>query len=394
MENNGSRFSLRDLPLPAKLVVTVFLIAVGIGYFWGLMQMHFKHAAKGSLMASPTDVVEKFSGQHAPWERADVPADAKTDDKKPTNAAPVKFVAGVKIKSIIDARCATCHGKDGEKSEIPLENWDDVKKLLDPSPEKSKFHKVIAKETEENFNKDNMTQAFTLKSVVKFENDEIDWKELLKKHMDLEPAIRAERLTERLAIKLWLEQGAPESAYEKNAFPLSEELAKQPLNQDWKTPAPEMSQKEKAAAAAAKRKKNPKDSQLSVESLTQSTHAHLLSFSMLWALTGLAFAFTTYPFWMRVAVAPIVLVAQVADIGCWWLARLPDIGPYFAFAIMGTGALVALGLSAQILLSLFNMYRGKGKVVLLLLALIAVGSGGVVYLKYVGPMVALEREGG
>ena len=84
----------------------------------------------------------------------------------------------------------------------------------------------------------------------------------------------------------------------------------------------------------------------------------------------------------------------MADIGCWWLARLPDIGPYFAFAIRGTGAIVALGLSAQILLSLFNMYRGKGKVVLLLLALIAAGSGGVVYLKYVAPLVALEKEGG
>ena len=29
-----NRFTLRDLPLPAKLVVTCFLISVGIGYLW------------------------------------------------------------------------------------------------------------------------------------------------------------------------------------------------------------------------------------------------------------------------------------------------------------------------------------------------------------------------
>ena len=26
--------------------------------------------------------------------------------------------------------------------------------------------------------------------------------------------------------------------------------------------------------------------------------------------------------WVRVLVAPIVLIAQVADVSCWWLARI------------------------------------------------------------------------
>ena len=33
---------------------------------------------------------------------------------------------------------------------------------------------------------------------------------------------------------------------------------------------------------------------------------------------------------------------QVADVLCWWLARLPDVGPYFAVAILGTGAIVGV----------------------------------------------------
>ena len=49
----NQRFTLRDLPLPAKLVLTVFLMSVGLGYMWGMAQMHFKHAAgSGDLLPS------------------------------------------------------------------------------------------------------------------------------------------------------------------------------------------------------------------------------------------------------------------------------------------------------------------------------------------------------
>ena len=64
------------------------------------------------------------------------------------------------------------------------------------------------------------------------------------------------------------------------------------------------------------------------------------------------------------------------DLSCWWLARLDNIGPDFALAIMGTGAIVGVGLMLQVVLSLFNMYRWPGKVVLLLL-FAATAAGGV-----------------
>ncbi len=35
MSEAAARFSLRDLPLPAKLVITCFLLAVGGGYYGG-----------------------------------------------------------------------------------------------------------------------------------------------------------------------------------------------------------------------------------------------------------------------------------------------------------------------------------------------------------------------
>ena len=63
---------------------------------------------------------------------------------------------------------------------------------------------------------------------------------------------------------------------------------------------------------------------------------------MLWMLTGLIFAFSSYAKWFRCILAPLVLLAQVADVSCWWLARLHGVGPYFALAIIGTGTVVGL----------------------------------------------------
>ena len=411
MNESSSRPTLRDLPLPAKLVVSTFLISVGLGYCWALMQLHFKHATPGNLAPTPEDVVAKFSGQRLPWDKEE----AKPDDNAPAPQAEPKRdadprrvdkrgekepepkkdallkVAGIKIKSLIEARCAGCHGKDGEKDDIPIDTYANIKKLLADPPQKGSIHKTIKNDNEDGFGKDSMAQAFTKKSFGKIGDEELEWKDLIKKRPEAE--IRPERDTERKAMVAWIEAGAPEKAFTDDAFPLPADLRGKPLTKEFTTDALEPTKEEKdAAVAAAKKKKDPKQCQITVESLTTSTHAHLLTFSLLWAATGLVFAFTSYPYILRITLAPIVLIAQVADIGCWWLARLPDVGPYFALAIMATGGIVGLGIVLQIVLSLFNMYGGKGKVILLILMLIAGAGGGIVYGKYIAPMVAEEKQ--
>jgi hypothetical protein len=239
-----------------------------------------------------------------------------------------------------------------------------------------------------------MAQAFTTKSFEEFEidgkKDTLEWKDQIKQRPEAE--LLAERDVERLAIKLWVEVGAPRDSYEKDAFPLPEGMGSR-ITKRFQTTAPELPKAIDTAGGNGKKRKNPKDCQLSVEALTQSTHAHLLSFSMLWALTGIVFAFTSYPLWIRVGLSPVVLVFQIVDIAFWWLARLPDVGPYFAVGIMGTGAIVGLGLTLQIVLSLFNMYGGKGKAILLILLLAGVGTGGLVYTKYIQPTISEEAKG-
>jgi len=386
MEKKTEQFTLRQLPLPAKLVVTVFLMAVGLGYLWAMMQLHFKHASKGNVLPGVDDVVERFSGQAAPWNKVEAAEIAPQEEKKADPlAAPAKMVAGAKIKSIINERCVRCHEKDGDPGEPLLHEHKEIAKLLGDPPNACKLHKVIVKEDESGWGKDNMTPAFTLKSLD--ENGD-DWKAQKKARPEAE--LRQERETERLALLQWVLAGAPEELYEKDAFPLPDELAKRPITTRFKTQAAELP-KVDSNSVPPKKKKNPKARQLSIESLTQSTHAHLLTFAILWAGTGMVFAFTSYPCWMRIGIAPVVLIAQVADIGCWWLARLPDVGPYFAVAIMGTGAVVGLGLTAQIILSLFNMYGCKGKVVLCLLMLAGAAGGGLVYTKFIAPEIAAEK---
>jgi hypothetical protein len=417
VDNNGTRFTLRNLPLPAKLVVTVFLFSVGLGYCWAVMQLHFKHADRGEMIPGVRAVVARFSGVNPPWEKEEAGAEAKPEEKQggvrvepkggdrrdtridrkpepePKKAAP-KMVAGAKIKSIINDRCVACHAPDEEKKDVPFTSYDEIAKVLDPSLEKNALHKAIKTDNEENWTKESMAQAFTKKSFEEFEidgkKDSLEWKDQIKQRPEAE--LRAERDVERLAIKLWVEAGAPREAYEKDAFPLPEGMGSK-ITKRFQTTAPEHPKAVDTAGGNGKKRKNPKDCQLSVEALTQSTHAHLLSFSMLWALTGIIFAFTSYPLWIRVGLSPIVLVFQIVDIAFWWLARLPDVGPYFAVGIMGTGAIVGLGLVLQILLSLFNMYGCKGKFVLLLLLVAGGAGGGLVYTKYIQPQVAEETKG-
>ncbi len=93
-----------------------------------------------------------------------------------------------------------------------------------------------------------------------------------------------------------------------------------------------------------------------IRALAQTTHAHLLSFAMLFFLTGAIFSFTSYPLWVRGFFGPFTLVVQVAEIACWWLSRL---NPFFTLLILVLGGLVALGLCVHVLGTLYDLRFGK-----------------------------------
>jgi hypothetical protein len=89
---------------------------------------------------------------------------------------------------------------------------------------------------------------------------------------------------------------------------------------------------------------------------------------MLYGLTGLILAFSSYPATLRVILCPLPLLAQVVEISFWWLARLPEpVGPQLARLIGVTGGIVAVGLLLHIVLGVFDLFGAKGKLVLVLL---------------------------
>ena len=56
-------YTLRDLPLPVKVVASVFLMAVGVGYSSAMVQLHLSDSKSGKPLPTVDDVVLKFTGK-------------------------------------------------------------------------------------------------------------------------------------------------------------------------------------------------------------------------------------------------------------------------------------------------------------------------------------------
>ncbi len=331
---------LRNLPLSARLVLSVFLISVGCGYAAALVQLHFQHASPGKPLPDRSDVLRTFNGQ-VPGEKPESKIQhlLNADESLPFNG-------GGQMKAAFFAKAG---------------GWN---KDID-----RRARKLAGRRSEPN--------------------------EAQKKQAEEE--LRKERDTERLALLEWAEKGADKDAYENDSFCVSDKLAALPIDEKYVGDAPPEGGKSikvksilddrcaRCHAAGAQVEKAPlekieqihkftevKEAQpISKEALIQSTHVHLLSFSMLYLLTGAIFAFSSLPAVVRLVIAPLPLLAQLADVGCWWLTRLD---PRFADGIIISGGVVAAGLMLHIVLSLFSMYGWPGKLVVLLL-IVAGGYG-------------------
>ena len=351
LEPAAPRIALRQLPLAARLVLSVFLIAVGLGYFSAMIQLHMKHSKReGEPLPTPADVVEVFAGL----------------------------------------------------------------KLYDPNekPPCSQFESLLSgKTTDAEVSKNNMAPAFFAKSK--------GWNGEANRGRDLE-ARNKEHQGELDAMLAWVRSDAEpkEAAYKNDRFPKPVEI--EAITPEFLRPdggvkvksliearcqnchanqAPSLANYDELKSRITPPSQEIIDGkwvrtakQPDIERLTQSTHAHLLTFAVLFAMTGLTFAFTSYWRTVRCVLAPAVLVAQVADISCWWLALVPHYGVYFAYSIMATGAVVGMGLSLQIVLSLLNMYGVRGKFAVLLLLFGGAAGLGFIGLKVIQPALDDERR--
>jgi len=338
--------ALQLLPLAARLVIAAFLISVGIGYFSALVQLHFQQAPAGELLPGPDDVKAVYSGARTmgQFERL-----IRADEFKPFNGSGTM-------------RTAFTTKSSGWKRKVR---------------ELAEEHKVTEAKAEE--------------------------------------VLRQQRDFEINAVLAWITAGAREEDY--GVFVLPDDHLKH-LAPDQEPPGDCFEKKDgkwcakisdiidtrcvrcHAPGKGGSAGQIHLDTYLNVmdyippandtegaggmslQKLAQSTHVHLLGFAMLYGLTGLAFAFTSYPLAARCILAPLALTAQVAEISCWWLARAD---PAFTLGIMVLGAVVAMTLGLQIVLTLYDLFSNRGRVVLavLLVALMAVAL--VVKVQVIGP---------
>jgi hypothetical protein len=335
-----ARLRLRNLPLTARLVLSAFLVSVGCGYFAALVQLHFQHAESGRPLPSTEAVVHVFSGEQGMTVLETL---ISADESKP-------FGAGGTMKPAFFKKAA---GK-----------WD----------------------------------RHVQKKLAEMKEDAGEGKEI--KLSDADKALHQDREAERLAMVSWIRAGAGQDTYAKQPLPADyfrnlgiekpdERFFTKNDAGAWEADVSKIVDTRCARCHAPEKGGPPAEIDLtswegvkaycqptvsggmSLTKLAQSTHVHLLGFAMLYGLTGLLFAFTTYPGLVRVLIAPLPLVAQVVDIACWWLAR---VDPQYAHVIVYTGGIVAVGLGLQIVLTLFNLY-GKGGKALLVLLIIAAGLG-------------------
>lgn len=336
--------TLRNLPLAARLTLALFLISAGLGYFAGLVQLHFTHAKGGSALPGLKETVETYHG----------PLD---------DAAPI-----------------------------------------------SRLEKLLVTQGGPFSGTGTMRPAFFERSG--------DWEE--KRKEKGEEQLRKEREAEVEAVLYWIRNGASKEAYDAKLgdepigkLVLPPELSQLPMSSDYSEMdngrrvvylrrliqdrcatchMPESKNPGSGHASsyplqdyeqiAKYTKVQPRTSALSLEKLAMTTHAHWLSFAMLFLLTGLIFSFTSYPKGLRCFFGPLTLLVQMIDISCWWLARFH---PFFGYAIPVTGAIVGASLAIQILGSLFNMFGTKGRLVLLVLIFVGWAIGGWIWIGGVEP---------
>jgi hypothetical protein len=358
-------FTLRDLPLAARLTLALFLISVGVGYVSALVQLHFQHASPGEILPTPDDAVRVFFGHTG---------------EKPKS----------KIEQLLpeDPKGKKMNGQGQMTAAFYKRAEDYADAIKERAGELAKERKAKPKDP-------------AIKDAAK-------------------EAVDKERDGERLAMIAWVSGGPDKGAYDEDRFPLPDDLAKKPVTpkylveEDGQAAGPRAVKirtlfQERCANchgsggeaqnfpltsfAEIKKYATVKTaSGMSLEKLAQTTHVHLLGFSMLYGLTGLILAFSSYPRLLRVLLCPLPLLAQLADISFWWLARLPEPhGPMLARAIVISGAVVAVGLLLHIVLGLFNLFRVKGWLVLILLFAAAGYVGYQVKLSVVDPHIAQEK---
>jgi len=94
----------------------------------------------------------------------------------------------------------------------------------------------------------------------------------------------------------------------------------------------------------------------SVKKLVHVTHAHIMTIPVFTLIVGALFLMTGLPTGVKLILGPLPMLAVIADIGSWWLARFCE---PFIYVIAASGAIFGMAYGLQILCILASTWLGK-----------------------------------
>lgn len=383
-------FSLADTSLPLRMLVAVFLSSVGIGYLSALVNLHFQEASPGNPLPDAADVIRAYHGEEGTNQIARL---VTAPDSLPFSgsgsmkgAFTEKRNAGA-IKTAAEEILAQL--KEGGYREDPsLRPFITVavRQFLD-FERRALLAWAIGGHPRTSYDNDN----FDLPPEMALEYRSFR-KSLVEKLTPLRPVPPGDSVDPGvLSVNDFLSMDDDGKAVSSRIRGIIDERCARCHDLGKSVGAYPLSRFEHLKVyleddfGAEKGK--------SLQKLALTSHVHLLGFSVLYGLTGLTFALSSYSFWVRLLVAPAPLVFQIVDISFWWMARLDSPwGPLFAQGIMATGGMVAIGLCCQIVLGLFGLFRGFERKVLLAVLGIGAAFGFAILVLVVVPHLAREKS--
>jgi len=102
------------------------------------------------------------------------------------------------------------------------------------------------------------------------------------------------------------------------------------------------------------------DTGATIPALVRVSHIHLFGIAFILFFVGRIFILCEMPVWLKRVTVGIPFLFLLGDIVSWYFAKMV---PGFAYAVVGAGALMGISFSAQILVSLYQMWFYKPKTV-------------------------------
>ncbi len=95
----------------------------------------------------------------------------------------------------------------------------------------------------------------------------------------------------------------------------------------------------------------------SIKSLVRVSHIHIFGMSFIFILTSWIFVLCEIDARWKALLVAIPFLAIWIDIGSWWVTKFE---PFFAYTVIAGGVLMGFSLASQILISLWEIWLGKG----------------------------------